>query len=122
MPTAPSGTSLSSRPWTGRRGLKRILRPSMARILASQLPTNRRVMALPEAGEVTGDLNRTMIRRQQVQNQWKSPTPDPRSLLQPKEILEPGFDPRRLSRLVMHFELAPARQRNPLLHVHRHQP
>ncbi len=84
--------------------MERIVRPGVARILSGQLSPNGRIVANPEASQVTRHLNRSLIGGQQVQDQEDPPTADGGALCHPEKILQPGFDPGWVTWLVVDFQ------------------
>src|SRR5690606_5321197 len=108
------GPKKSSAPsWRARRRRCRVaavLRPGMLRVAAHQLPADARIVALPKASQIRGDLDGPLVRRQQVDLQRELASTNPRGLDETEEILETRLDPRRPSGLVVDRELPSRRE------------
>src|SRR5581483_5949584 len=76
-----------SRPRRRPRG-QRILGPGVARIAAHELAADRRVVPLPEAGEIGRHLHGALVGREQVQRERDAAARDAGALAQAEKILE----------------------------------
>src|SRR5205823_4651204 len=95
-----------------RRGARGILGPGVLGVAPHKLLADRRVVALPEAGEISGDLNGALVRGEQVERDRDGAATDARTVCGAEEVLEPGGERGRLAGHVLEADAAPARQRD----------
>jgi len=81
------------------------------RIATAEFLAHRRVGALPEAGEVVGDLLRATVRREEMEEHRHAAAGDRRRLGGAEQLLDPDREHRRAIGLVGDADPAPARHR-----------
>src|SRR5690606_19244007 len=91
-----------------------VLGPRVLGVPAHELAAELRIVALPEAREILRDLDRALVRREQVEDEGHPAAGDGGAARQAEEVLEARRDPRRTIELVMDGHAA-ARE----LDVHR---
>src|ERR1700722_8608155 len=80
--------------------------PFVLGVSARKLSAHLRIKPLPESGEIAGDLHRPAVRRKQMHyNRSRS---NARSFAHSEKILQPRFDPWRLTGLVVDPDFPPA--------------
>ena len=84
----------------------RLLWPLVAGIPAHELAADRRVEALPEAGEVGGRLDSSLVRGEQVDDEGRLVGADAGGVLHAEEVLQAGGYPRGAAVFVVDFCLA----------------
>ena len=87
--------------WRDPRNGSRFLGPGVARVPAHELLAQFGIRPLPEAGEVLGDLNGSVIGSEQVQGERNPAGEDLRALLEADEVLEPRLDPRLVPETIL---------------------
>src|SRR2546423_855850 len=85
-----------------------IVRPRVLRIARPQIFSHLRISVLPEAGQVIGYLNGTIIRSEQFQHHGHASAGDARSLLQSEELLKTHCQPHRFSTRILQSNPAAA--------------